>query len=354
MCGFVCHDLEVQNIMRALVIGGTGTISRGIVRALHRRGSEVAVFNRGQRSAPLPDDVEYIVGDRTDREAFETAMRKREFDVVYDMISFFPPDAESAIRAFRGNIGHFIQISTVMTYGPPFAQDGINLDEDSPLNGKHQYGAGKTACDNILREASADGAFPLSIVKPSGNFGEGRFLLRQADWWPGWIQRLRDRRPVISVGDGTTMYQWLPGAGAGEAMAAMAGLEASFGETYVVTNPHAVSWDTWIRTVAAVLGVEADVVHIPRDVLVEADPERFLKIDDFFGHNQVFSMAKLQALLPDWEPGSLTDGIEGALEWMDENIDMEGLRSDAWYGEEDRLIDAVRRFTGTLRAQISG
>jgi nucleoside-diphosphate-sugar epimerase len=340
--------------MRALVIGGTGTISRALVRSLVSRGADVTVFNRGERKAVLPEGVEYLTGDRTDREAFEETMRGREFDVVYDVIAFFPPDTESALRAFRGNVGHFIHLSTVMTYGPPFDGDGVGLDEDSPLNGEHGYGAGKTACDKMLLRAAHEDGFPATVVKPSLTFGEGRFLLRQADWWPGWIQRLREGREIISVGDGTSLFQYLPAKGAGEALAGMAGRKESFGEVYNMVNPRAMSWDSWIGTVASVVGVEPKLVHIPRDVLVETNPERFGKLDDFFGHVQVFSAAKLQALLPDWEPTSLPEAIQGQLEWMDENLPMSAYSSEEWWIEEDKVIAAMKEFTGGLRARIGG
>ncbi len=36
--------------MRVIVVGGTGNISTGIVKALLRFGHSVTVFNRGRRS----------------------------------------------------------------------------------------------------------------------------------------------------------------------------------------------------------------------------------------------------------------------------------------------------------------
>ncbi|MFN5934593.1 MAG: NAD-dependent epimerase/dehydratase family protein, partial [Roseiflexaceae bacterium] len=50
--------------MHVLIIGGTGTISRAIVRALLHNGHRVTVYNRGQRADQPPSDVEVIIGDR--------------------------------------------------------------------------------------------------------------------------------------------------------------------------------------------------------------------------------------------------------------------------------------------------
>jgi uncharacterized protein YbjT (DUF2867 family) len=74
--------------MHVLIIGGTGTISRAIVRALLHNGHRVTVYNRGQRADQPPSDVEVIIGDRKDRATFESTLQKRTFDVAIDMISF--------------------------------------------------------------------------------------------------------------------------------------------------------------------------------------------------------------------------------------------------------------------------
>src|SRR5262249_47820538 len=106
-----------RGAMRVLVIGGTGLISTGIVKALLARGHAVTVFNRGKRKSRLPDGVTYLQGDRKDYPAFEAAMQDVECDAVIDMIAFVPEDTLSAIRAFRGRVRHFIHCSTVCTYG---------------------------------------------------------------------------------------------------------------------------------------------------------------------------------------------------------------------------------------------
>ncbi len=57
--------------MRICVVGGTGNISTGIVKALLAFGHDVTVFTRGQRESRLPAGVRAIVGDRKDKPSFE-------------------------------------------------------------------------------------------------------------------------------------------------------------------------------------------------------------------------------------------------------------------------------------------
>jgi nucleoside-diphosphate-sugar epimerase len=88
--------------MRTLIIGGTGLISRGIVKHLLARGAEVTAFNRGTRAEPpLPADVRTVLGDRDDAAALP-ALARESFDVVIDMVCFRPEQAAAAVAAFGG------------------------------------------------------------------------------------------------------------------------------------------------------------------------------------------------------------------------------------------------------------
>jgi nucleoside-diphosphate-sugar epimerase len=336
--------------MHVLVIGGTGTISRAIVQSLLRRGHEVALFNRGQRADPPPPEVRQIQGDRRDRAAFEAAFQRERFDVAIDMISFSAEDAGSALRALRGRVGHFIQCSTVMTYGPPFT--ALFQDETAPLNGRHDggYGAGKVAADELLLAAHAAENFPATIIKPSFTYGPGATLLRQADWGAAWIERLRRGKPILSVGDGLNYFQFLPAADAGEAFAALAGLPASHGQIYNLVHPEPLTWDEWHRAAADALGVPAEIVHAPQDLLLAVSAEHYGHLSSGFGHSQVFSGAKLAGLLPDWRPRTpRREAIAATIEWMDRQPPPAASAADEL---EDRIIAAVRALPDRIQKPI--
>lgn len=334
--------------MEVLIVGGTGTISRAIVRALLRRGHAVTLFTRGQREEPPPPEVRLIRGDRRDRPAFEAALAGGRFDAAIDMISFGPEDAASTLRALGGRVGHLVHCSTVMTYGPPFA--GLLLDEAAPLNGRHDggYGLNKVAADELLLRAHAEQGVPVTIVKPSFTYGPGHPLWRQVDWRTAWIDRLRKGRPILVAGDGLNLFQFLPAADAGEAFAGILGRPEALGEVYNLVHPEPMTWDEWHRAVAAALGVEAEIVHAPQDLLIAVDPERYGGLRGNFGHTQVFSGAKLARLLPGWRPQTPhAEAIAATLEWMDRNGRVEDGDADPL---EDRIIAGLRELPGRIAA----
>lgn len=336
--------------MHVLIIGGTGTISRAIVQDFLTRNHTVTLFNRGQRADPPPADVRVILGDRRDRPAFESALQQEHFDAVIDMISFTADDAASALKALRGRVGHFIQISTVMTYGPPFA--GLYQDETAPLNGRNDggYGANKVAADQLLLDAYAEQQFPVTIIKPSFTYGPGHPLWRQTDWRTEWIDRLRKHKPVLVVGDGLNYFQFLPAPDAATALAGLLGNAQALGKIINLANPQPITWVEWHQAAAAALGVEAELVGVPAEVLIATDPERYGSLRANFAHSQIFRNAELERLLPEWRPATDRHAhIQATIEWMDRHDQVANSDDDPL---EDRLIAALRAVPEQVRAAL--
>lgn len=331
--------------MHVLIIGGTGTISRAIVRELLAQHHTVTVYNRGLRSDAPPAGVEVIIGDRTDRAAFEATLQRRAFDVAIDMISFTAADAASTLAALP-NVGHLIQTSTVMTYGPPFTS--LYQDIDAPLNGRHDggYGAGKVAADELLLANARAGGVPVTIVKPSFTFGPGQPLFRQVDWGTTWIDRLRKGMPIIEANEGDNFFQFLPAADAATAYVALCGLKAAQQRIVHVVNPQPLTWHEWHALAAQAVGVPLQTVSVPWDILVAADAKRYSALTTCLGHTQVFSPQSLLDLVPSWKPRvPLADAVAETIEWLTRNNRIDAADSDTL---EDRIIAAMRHLRGTF------
>ncbi|NUQ01641.1 MAG: NAD-dependent epimerase/dehydratase family protein, partial [Armatimonadetes bacterium] len=132
--------------MEILVLGGSGNISREVVRALLAREHQVTCLTRGRR--PLPAGCRALRADRQDRPAFEAVLREERPEVVIDLIAYHPDDTESALRALDGRFEQWIHCSTVMTYGPPIAR--LWADETTPLQAQTSYGQNKILIDELL------------------------------------------------------------------------------------------------------------------------------------------------------------------------------------------------------------
>ena len=192
--------------MKALLIGGTGLISSGIVKALQTRGASITVFNRGQTENRFGTAIRQLTGDRNDFAAFErTVSAAGPWDVVIEMICFRPDQAESAVRAFRGRCGHFIFCSTVCTYGN--TQTIVPTTEATPQRPHSTYGKDKVACEQRFLRAQADGRLNVTIFRPSHTYGPGGNIINNLGWAPTFVDRLRKGRPILVRGDGHGLWQ---------------------------------------------------------------------------------------------------------------------------------------------------
>ena len=84
------YDLT-PTFMKALFIGGTGTISSAITRLVAQTpGWELYLLNRGTHKNEVPKNVKTIIADINDEAAAEMALAGMSFDVVCDFIGFVP------------------------------------------------------------------------------------------------------------------------------------------------------------------------------------------------------------------------------------------------------------------------
>lgn len=73
--------------MKALFIGGTGTISTAITKRLAQMKEwEVYLINRGNRDEVLPENVKTIVVDINDEAAVAEKIKGLTFDAVCDRV----------------------------------------------------------------------------------------------------------------------------------------------------------------------------------------------------------------------------------------------------------------------------
>jgi nucleoside-diphosphate-sugar epimerase len=324
--------------MHVCVVGGTGNISTGIVKALLAFGHQVTVFTRGKRESRLPQGVAFLHGDRQDRPAFEAAMQAARFDAAIDMISFTAEDAASALRAFR-DVRHLIHCSTVCTYGGPLLT--VPADESEPLRPITDYGRNKVAADALLLAAHARGELAVTIMKAASTWG-GMPVIRQLAFDPFWIDRARKHKPIIVSGDGENLWSLCHSDDAGVAFAAAVDRTACKGQEYIITGPRYITWQSYHERINAILGSRSEIVHVPADCLL-AGPlrDRCGLLASQTRWNQCYTVAKAQRDIPEFQPTiELEDRIAENVVWMDR----QGMIADSDADTvEDRVIAAQRR-----------
>ena len=326
--------------MKVLVVGGTGNISTSIVRLLLEQGHEVTCVNRGETGVS-PEGVETLILDRRDEERFEATIQARSFDAAIDMIAFTPSDVRSSMRAFR-DIGHVVHTSTVTVLGERF--DWLPVTEDHPVRPSVPYAAAKADAERVLLEAHYGSGFPVTIIRPSTTYGPRR-PLRQLGLDSTWVHRIREGKPIIKVGDGRATHHLLHVDDAALAFAGALGRQHCIGQTYHLVHPRHTTWEEFHAAQMRAVGREVEQVAVPAAVLEAIDPQRFLFATKVFAHNMLFSAAKIQRDIPEFQP---TVTVDHALAGTIEHIDSQGLGLDS-DDLEDRIIAAQRDVAAKAR-----
>jgi nucleoside-diphosphate-sugar epimerase len=326
---------------RVLVVGGTGLISTGIVKALLGRGASVTVYNRGRTKGPLPAGVDVITGDRSDRAAFERAFERARFDVVIDMICFTPDDARSTIRAFGGRCEQLELCSTVCTYGAKISPS-VLIDETFPQEPVTQYGRDKVASERICAEAAAAGAFALTIVRPSHTYGPGGPLIDQLEFHPSAWDRILRGLPVLVAGDGLGLWQSTHRDDCGKFFAHAALNPKTYGEAYNTTRDEVLTWRDYYRSAAAALDRRATLVSVPAQWLFRRAPDRFGFLNEITQFHGAYSSAKAKAHVPEFR--AVIGFEEGARETFADMRRRQAFRDSTEDDEYQRLIDEALAF----------
>lgn len=302
--------------MKVLFIGGTGLISTATARQLLEQGHEVTLFNRGKSENRLPEGAQEMRGDRKNYDEFERAFEGMHFDCVVDMVAFSPEDTESAIRTFQGKTGHFIHCSTVCVYSGPV--ETIPTPESEPFHSIGGYGQNKIRCEQLLTQAHEEKGFPVTVVRPSHSYGEGGDIIRAFGPTNGYIERMRQGKPVIMPDGGESVWASLHVDDLAKGFIALMGKHKTIGEAYNITGDEAMTWRTYHQQVAEVAGGSFHPVYVPRQVLTQWAPDWSGSMSEILAFTSLFDNAKIKRDT-DYEGQTISwkEGVARNLSWLE-------------------------------------
>jgi nucleoside-diphosphate-sugar epimerase len=324
---------------RVLFIGGSGVISSACSALAVEHGLELSVLNRGvTASRPLPAQATVLRADTRDPASVLEALGDREFDAVVDWVAFTPGQVRSDIELFRGRAAQYVFISSASAYQTPPSR--LPVTESTPLrNPFWQYSRDKIACEDLLVAAYREEGFPATIVRPSHTYDK---TLVPFDG--GWtiVGRMRQGRPVVVHGDGTSLWTLTHHRDFAAGFVPLLGHPRAIGEAFHITSDDVLSWDQIAGALAAAAGVSPDIVHVPSDAIAAVEPGWGAGLLGDKAHSMVFDNSKLRGVVPGYRPSiRFEDGAREIVGWYDSDPvrQQPDPRIDA---AMDRLIEAYR------------
>ena len=335
--------------MKALFIGGTGTISTAITELAPTKGFELYLLNRGNRTELVPPGVKIIEADIYNEDDVKEKLKDLYFDVVADFIVFDTEALKRDVRLFTGKTKQYIFISSASAYQKPLSSPFIT--ESTPLfNPFWEYSRNKIACEEYLTKEYRENSFPITIVRPSHTYGnfDVPVAVHGKNGSFSVIDRIRKGKKVIIHGDGTSLWTLTHNSDFAKAFVGLMGNSHAIGETVQITSDESLTWNQIYEIIGSALGVKPDIVHIPSDTLakVYAGYEGGLLGDK--AHSVIFDNAKIKRLVPGFTATVRFDeGVRRTLDYIYQHPQLQrpDPAFDAW---TDRMVEAYEAFENNL------
>ncbi|MBR3874865.1 MAG: SDR family oxidoreductase [Clostridia bacterium] len=323
--------------MKALFIGGTGTISTEISKLCVQKGWDLTLLNRGNASSRVPEGARVLCADIHDEQAVASVLGDETFDVVADFIAFTPEHVERDIRLFTGKTQQYLFISSASAYQKPLSSPWIT--EGTPLHNPYwEYSRNKIACEDVLMKAYHDHLFPVTIVRPSHTYCERSVPVALHGTYGSYqvLERIRQGKKIIVPGDGATLWTVTHSRDFAVAFEGLMGNAHAMGEIFHITSDESLTWNQIYETIGRVLGKEVKMVHIASETLGMLSPEWVGALTGDKSNTVLFDNTKIKRAVPQFNASIRFDqGVREALDYIysHEECQTPDPRFDAWCDE---------------------
>jgi nucleoside-diphosphate-sugar epimerase len=247
-------------------------VGRRLVGDLVESGHQVAALNRGRTHTELPAGVEHLLADRTDAASLAAVLTGRQWDAVFDVSGFVMAagggDFDTLIDLLDGNVGSYVYVSSIMAYDQGLL-GRFPWTEDLPTNreGPTTYGGFKAAAEARLMERHAATGFPATVARPAAIYGPDNNIY---DMETPMFLRLIQHRPILLPHGGDVTGSYGHVSDLVEALTAMAASPEAAGEVFNI-SADSVSAARYVAELAAIVGIEPDIVSLPDDLIPPPD-----------------------------------------------------------------------------------
>jgi nucleoside-diphosphate-sugar epimerase len=257
--------------MKVLIIGGTGTISSYVVEKSLEKGMDITIMNRGNHNQFVPEGVEFIIGDINNENETRDLLKDKYFDSVIQFVAFTKKQVERDVRLFKGKTDQYIFISSASAYHKPI-EDYPITEETTLFNPYWDYSQNKIDCEEYLNSVED---LNITIVRPSHTYDNKMIMavMTRRNYEYAHIQRLKDGKPIIIPGDGTSVWTITHASDFANSFVYLIGNSKAYNDVFHITGDKLYTWEQLTNIMAKSLGVEPQIIHIPSDYIIKHMPE---------------------------------------------------------------------------------
>lgn len=311
--------------MRLLITGGAGFIGSAYAKKLIAQGDEVIVYDALTYAGNLDnlkeveenDSYKFIHGNVCDLKKLDEAIKECDGVVhfaaeshvdrsISDPSPFIETNCTGTANlcelVLKNEIEKYVHISTDEVYGSIGSKIGEgSFTEEDPLNPSSPYSATKAAADLIALSYHQTYGLPVSIIRPSNNYGPNQFPEKII---PLFITNLLEGKTVPLYGDGLNIRDWCNVEDTCEAIDTV----LRKGEKGCVYNAGAGNEKTNLELAERLIE------------LCEADSSLIQKTPDRAGHDRRYSINSDLIHQLGWQPEcDFEKGLEKTVDWYKQN-----------------------------------
>jgi nucleoside-diphosphate-sugar epimerase len=292
----------MDNFMRVLFLGGTGTISTACVRVALDLGFEVFILNRGQSlRRPVDPRAYQIIGDAYNDADLSKAVIDNKIEVVADFICFDGPSAQRMVNLLNGKVKQYLFIATASAYQKPIHK--LPITESTPLSktGLSGYSQLKIDAENIFISAYLQNEFPVVIVRPSHTYDDA--IPPLIGDWTAW-ERVLSEKPIFISGDGTNPWTLTHADDFAVGFVGLIGNFAALGEGIHIVSNESPTWEEIYATIGSVVGVKPNIVKLTAEQFKMIEPDWFWSEQNLgdLSHAAIFDNTKIKRFVPAFNP----------------------------------------------------
>ena len=326
--------------MKALIIGGTGTISSAVTAKALSSGFNVTILNRGNQSN-VPCGVLQVHADVRDKAAMEAVLAGNHYDVVCDYLTFTKEQAQQNIELFTGRTKQYIFISSASVYQKPVSR--YMISESTPLSNPYwDYARQKIDSELCFNEAYREDGFPVTIVRPSHTYGDSSipWVLNSRSMRYSLIHRIKAHKPIVIPGDGTSFWTITHNSDFAKAFVGLMGKRQAIGHAFHITSDEAMTWDGFLQCISSALDEKVEIAHIATDAIIKHLPEERGALMGDKAQTAIFDNCKIKSFVPGFEATMPFErGIRQTIKWYEAHPERMGFDLQ-WDAKMDRLVDA--------------
>lgn len=329
--------------MDVLFIGGTGRLSKDTASLAAECSMNVTLLTRGSsdRSIFFPEGCRSLTGDIRDTESCQRLLQGKHYDVVVDYLSFNTDQLDKTLDVVMPLCSQYIFISSATVYEPNSYE--LISEASTPVgNPKWQYAWNKYLCERRLAERFTNELAPaFTIVRPYVTYGNTRvpYPLVPFNTMKEWsfIERLRLGLPVPTFDEGKTLTTITHTRDFAKGMVGLFANTNAYGEAIHITSDEKVTWGNVLEQLERALGVNANIVDVPRENIYKEIPAYKPVLEGDKGKVTRFDSSKIKEIVPSFSPSvSLADGIADMVDYLCDHPQLQKI-DWKWMGQIDRL-----------------